>query len=60
MQGTNQGGNIENNDLVSIIVPVYKTAEFLPRCIDSLLDQDYENIEILMINDGSPDNSAEI
>ena len=60
MQGTDEGKEIENNDLVSIIVPVYKTAEFLPRCIESLLDQDYENIEILMINDGSPDNSAEI
>ncbi len=60
MQGTDERKEIVNNDLVSIIVPVYKTAEFLPRCIESLLDQDYDNIEIIMVNDGSPDDSAAI
>ena len=47
-------------DLISIIVPIYNVAECLSRCIQSLLDQTYENIEILLINDGSPDNSGEI
>ena len=47
-------------DLVSIIVPVYNVEKYLNRCIDSLLVQTYENIEILLINDGSTDSSANI
>ena len=47
-------------DLISIIVPIYNVAECLSRCIESLMAQTYENIEILLINDGSPDNSGEI
>jgi glycosyltransferase involved in cell wall biosynthesis len=46
--------------LVSIIVPVYNVAEFLPACIDSFVCQTYQNLEILLINDGSYDNSGEI
>ncbi|MDR6733854.1 glycosyltransferase [Sphingobacterium sp. 2149] len=46
--------------LVSIIIPVYNVAEFLPACIDSLVCQTYENLEILLINDGSYDNSGDI
>ncbi len=45
---------------VSIIVPIYKTEKYLKRCIDSLLNQTESNIEVLLINDGSPDNSDEI
>lgn len=45
---------------VSIIIPVYKVEKFLPRCIESVLRQSYSNLEILLINDGSPDRSAEI
>lgn len=44
--------------LVSIIVPVFKAEQFLSRCIESLLRQTYENIEILLIDDGSPDQSG--
>jgi glycosyltransferase involved in cell wall biosynthesis len=47
-------------DKVSIIIPVYKAAEFLPRCIDSCINQTYHNIEIIIVIDGSPDNSYEI
>lgn len=43
--------------LVSVIVPVYNTREFLPRCLDSIINQSYENIEIILINDGSTDDS---
>lgn len=43
---------------VSFIVPVYNTQEFLPRCLDSLLGQTYPDIEIIIVNDGSPDDSS--
>lgn len=48
------------NSLVSIIVPIYKAEFVISRCIESLLKQTYENIEIILINDGSPDNSGQI
>lgn len=46
--------------LVSIIVPIYQTEKYLPRCLDSLERQRLPNIEILLINDGSPDKCDEI
>lgn len=49
-----------NNDLISIIVPVYNVEEFLNRCVESILIQSYKNIEILLIDDGSTDNSSKI
>lgn len=45
---------------VSIIVPVYNNAKFLPQCIESLLNQTYNNIEIILINDGSTDSSLKV
>lgn len=47
-------------DLISIIVPVYNMEKYLHRCINSLLNQTYKNIEILLIDDGSTDNSGVI
>jgi glycosyltransferase involved in cell wall biosynthesis len=47
-------------DKVSLIIPVYNAAEFLPRCIDSCLNQTFRNIEIIIVIDGSKDNSYEI
>ena len=41
--------------LISVIVPVYKVEQYLGRCVESLLAQTYENIEILLVDDGSPD-----
>ena len=46
------------NDLVSVIVPVYNVEKYLDRCVQSLVGQTYENIEILLIDDGSADQSA--
>lgn len=46
--------------LVSIIVPIFNIEDCLSRCIESLMAQTYDNIEILLVNDGSSDNSAEI
>ena len=45
---------------VSIIVPVYKTEKFLDKCLTSLVNQTLKDIEIVIVNDGSPDNSEEI
>ena len=46
--------------LISIIVPVFNTASFLGRCLDSLLTQTYQNTEIILIDDGSTDGSSKI
>ncbi|KRM21027.1 glycosyltransferase family 2 protein [Latilactobacillus graminis] len=51
---------INEEELVSIIIPVYNVASYLERCIQSLLDQTYKNIEIILVNDGSNDNSLDI
>ena len=45
---------------ISIIIPVYKTEAFLHRCVESLLEQTFQNFEILLIDDGSPDKSGVI
>ena len=45
---------------VSIIVPVYNASRYLDRCFQSILSQSYKNIEVIMVNDGSTDNSGEI
>lgn len=44
----------------SIIVPVYNVEKYLPQCIDSILNQDYVDFELILVNDGSPDNSLSI
>ncbi|GIJ96907.1 hypothetical protein CAPN001_14760 [Capnocytophaga stomatis] len=49
-----------SSPLISIIVPIYNVGKHIKRCIDSLLCQTYENIEILIINDGSTDNTSQI
>lgn len=48
------------DELISIIVPIYNVEEYLPRCLNSLISQDYDNLEIILVDDGSTDKSAEI
>ncbi|MBQ1729958.1 MAG: glycosyltransferase, partial [Oscillospiraceae bacterium] len=45
---------------LSIIVPVYKTEKYLPKCIDSILSQTFTDFELILIDDGSPDRCGEI
>ncbi len=47
-------------DLISVIVPIYNSGNSLVRCIDSLINQSYSNLEIILVNDGSTDNSLDI
>lgn len=46
--------------ILSVIVPVYKTEKYLKRCIDSILNQTYSNLEVILIDDGSPDHCPDI
>ena len=46
--------------LVSVIIPVFNTASFLPECLDSIINQTYQNLEIICVDDGSTDNSINI
>lgn len=46
--------------LISVIVPIYDSSKYLHRCLDSIKNQTYENLEIILVDDGSTDNSGEI
>lgn len=47
-------------DLVSVIVPIYKVEKYLRQCLDSIINQTYKNLEIILVDDGSPDNCPKI
>lgn len=48
------------NDIITVMVPVYNVEKYLDKCITSILNQSYKNIDVLLINDGSTDRSGEI
>ena len=51
---------VNGSDKISIIIPVYNVEKYLNKCIDSCIGQTYSNFEIILINDGSIDNSPAI
>ena len=51
---------MEQNVLISVIVPVYNVEAYLPRCVDSILAQTYQNLEIILVEDGTKDNCGAI
>lgn len=53
--------NDKNNSCtISIVVPIYKVERYLEKCVDSIIDQDYRNLEIILVDDGSPDRCPQI
>ena len=49
-----------NQPLVSVIVPCYNVEQYLPKCIESILAQTYKDFELILVDDGSPDNCIDI
>ncbi|MCZ6161767.1 glycosyltransferase family 2 protein [Campylobacter ureolyticus] len=49
-----------SNPLISVVVPVYNVEKYLKKCIQSIIDQTYKNLEIILVDDGSNDNSGKI
>ena len=47
-------------DLISVIVPIYNVEKYLTKCLDSIINQTYKNLEIILVDDGSPDNCPKI
>lgn len=50
----------DTNDLISVIVPIYKVEKYLDECISSIVNQTYRNMQIILVDDGSPDRCGEI
>lgn len=51
---------VMENERITVVVPIYNTAKYLDRCLSSIVKQSYKNLEVILINDGSTDDSLEI
>lgn len=51
---------MKNNDLVSVVIPIFNVEKYLEKCVNSLVNQIYKNLEIILVDDGSTDNSGNI
>ncbi|WP_304963038.1 glycosyltransferase family 2 protein, partial [Thomasclavelia cocleata] len=51
---------MDNLKMISIIVPIYNVEKYLDKCLESIVNQTYKNIEIILVNNGSTDNSLTI
>lgn len=49
-----------NQPLISVIVPIYNVEEYLDRCVESIVNQTYKHLEIILVDDGSPDNCSQM
>ena len=47
-----------NKELISIVVPVYNVEKYLDKCVKSIINQTYDNLQIILVDDGSKDNSV--
>ena len=50
----------KSNILISVILPIYKVEKYLHRCLESIINQTYTNLEIILVDDGSPDGCPAI
>lgn len=51
---------LNNNPLISVVVPIYNVEKYLRRCVESIRCQTYSNLEIILVDDGSPDSCGKI
>lgn len=52
--------NMTENEMISVIIPVYNVEKYLDKCIRSVVEQTYKNLEIILVDDGSPDQCSAI
>ena len=51
---------MENKEVVSIVIPIYNVEAYLKQCLETIVNQTYPNLEIILVNDGSPDKSEDL
>ena len=48
------------NELISVVIPVYNAEKYIKRCLNSIMNQTYDNLQIVVVNDGSTDDTKKI